>query len=189
MWASFGPTAMFTTPPAAHLVGFARVGASERVPDVGTGTGAVAVTAARAGARVTALDLTPELLGQARENARIAGLDDIAWTEGDAERLPFPDASFDLVLSQFGHMFAPRPDIAIAEMRRVLTPGGRVAFATWPPEHFVGRLLAFVGRHAPPPPAGVAPPGQWGNPALVGERLAEGFDAPFFERGTMTVPP
>jgi len=93
------------------------------------------------------------------------------------------------VLSQFGHMFAPRSDIAIAEMRRVLAPGGRVAFATWPPEHFVGRLLAFVGRHAPPPPAGVAPPGQWGNPALVGERLAEGFDAPFFERGTMTVPP
>ena len=90
MWASFGPTATFTTPPAAHLVRFARIGAGERVLDVATGTGVVAVTAARAGALVTALDLTPELLGQARENARIAGLDDIPWTEGDAEQLPFP---------------------------------------------------------------------------------------------------
>jgi SAM-dependent methyltransferase len=60
-------------------------------------------------------------------------------------------ASFDVVLSQFGHMFAPRPDVVVAEMRRVLKPGGRIAFATWPSEHFVGRLFAFVGRNSPPP--------------------------------------
>ena len=188
MWASFAPTAMFTTPVAGHLVKFAGVKAGEAVLDVGTGTGVVAITAARAGARVTALDLTPELLAQARENASIAQLPDIVWAEGDAEGLPYADASFDVVLSQFGHMFAPRPDVTIAEMRRVLKPNGRVAFATWPPEHFVGRMIAFVGRHSPPPPPGASPPPQWGNPALIGERLGDRFDAPFFERGTMAFP-
>ena len=188
MWASFAPTAVFTTPVAAHLVTFAQVHRGEAVLDVGTGTGVVAVTAARAGAQVTGLDLTPELLVQARENARIAAHEEIAWIEGDAEQLPFPDASFDVVLSQFGHMFAPRPDIALSEMRRVLKKSGRIAFATWPPEHLVGRMFALVGRHSPPPPAGVAPPQQWGNPATVAERLGEGFEAPFFERGTMAFP-
>jgi len=70
----------------------------------------------------------------------------------------------------------------------VLKPGGRIAFATWPPEHMVGRMFAFVGRHSPPPPAGVSPPPQWGSPMLVAERLATGFDAPFFERGIMPFP-
>ena len=188
MWASFTPTAIFTTPVAGHLVRFAGVAADEDVLDVGTGTGVVAITAARAGARVTGLDLTPELLDQARENARIAQMPHIVWTEGDAENLPYPDASFDLVVSQFGHMFAPRPEIAVTEMRRVLKPGGRIAFATWPPEHFVGRLFAFVGRNSPPPPVGAAPPPQWGNPTIIAERLAACFDAPFFARGTMRIP-
>ncbi|MBT2303423.1 class I SAM-dependent methyltransferase [Variovorax paradoxus] len=188
MWASFAPTAMFTTPVAGHLVKFAQIGAGETVLDVGTGTGVVAITAARGGARVTALDLTPELLEQARENSRIAQREDIVWTEGDAEQLPYPDASFDVVLSQFGHMFAPRPEIAIAEMHRVLKPNGRIAFATWPPEHVVGRMFAFVGRNSPPPPAGASLPPQWGNPAIITERLGALFDAPFFERGTMAFP-
>jgi SAM-dependent methyltransferase len=187
MWASFTPTAMFTTPVAGRLVSFAGVVAGEDVLDVGTGTGVVAITAARAGAKVTGLDLTPALLEQARENARIAGVQ-IVWTEGDAEQLPYPDASFDVVLSQFGHMFAPRPEIAVAEMRRVLKPGGRVAFATWPPEHLVGRIFAFIGRNSPPPPPGAAPPPLWGNPAVVIERLASGFEPPFFARGTMQWP-
>lgn len=188
MWASFSPTAMFTAPVAGRLVHFAGIAKGERVLDVGTGTGVVALAAAHRGARVTGLDLTPALLAVARENARIAGRDDIEWTEGDAEALPYADASFDVVVSQFGHMFAPRPDVAIAEMHRVLRPGGRIAFATWPPEHLVGRIFAFVGRHSPPPPPGAAPPPQWGNPAVIGERLGARFDAPFFERGTMTVP-
>jgi SAM-dependent methyltransferase len=188
MWASFTPTAMFTTPVAGHLVKFARIGAGESVLDVGTGTGVVAITAARAGARVAGLDLTPELLDEARENARIARLDDIEWTEGDAEQLPYPDATFDVVLSQFGHMFAPRPDVVVAEMRRVLKPNGRIAFATWPPEHFIGRFFAFVARNSPPPPPGAAPPPLWGTPAVIAERLGQRFDAPFFERGTMYVP-
>lgn len=188
MWASFSPTAMFTTPVAGHLVNFACISSGERVLDVGTGTGVVAITAARAGAQVTGLDLTPALLDQARENARIAQVEQVVWTEGDAENLPYPEASFDVVVSQFGHMFAPRPDVAVAQMRRVLKPGGRIAFATWPPEHFTGRMFALVGRYSPPPPPGAAPPPQWGSPAIVTERLAASFDAPFFARGTMLFP-
>ena len=188
MWASFTPTATFTTPCAARLVEFAQIRQGETVLDVGTGTGVVAITAARAGAQVSALDLTPELLAVARENAAIAQCGEVAWTEGDAEQLPYPDASFDVVLSQFGHMFAPRPDLAIAQMRRVLKPGGRIAFATWPPEHLVGRIFAFVGRHSPPPPPGAAPPPQWGAPGIVAERLGERFEAPFFGRGVLLFP-
>lgn len=188
MWASFTPMALFTLPVAAHLVRFADIRPGEVVLDVGTGTGVVALTAARAGARVTALDLTPELLLQARDNARIAQQEEIVWTEGDAEALPYPDACFDVVLSQFGHMFAPRPALAVAEMRRVLKPQGRIAFATWPPEHMVGRMFAFMGRHAPPLPEGAAPPSQWGHPATISERLGGLFSSPFFARGAMLLP-
>jgi SAM-dependent methyltransferase len=188
MWASFTPTAMFTTPVAAQLVKFADIASGEKVLDVGCGTGVVAITAARTGARATGLDLTPELLNQASENARIAQMEDIVWTEGDAENLPYPDASFDVVVSQFGHIFAPRPEVAVMEMRRVLKPSGRLAFASWPPEHLVGRMFSLIGRNSPPPPSGGAPPPQWGNPAIVTERLAAGFEAPFFMRGTMNFP-
>lgn len=188
MWSSFAPTATLTTPVAAHVVEFAGVGPGQRVLDVGCGTGVVAITAARRGATVSGLDLTPELLEHARDNERIAGCGAIEWTEGDAERLPYPDESFDVVLSQFGHMFAPRPDVALSEMRRVLKRGGRIAFATWPPEHFVGRFFALVSRHSPPPPEGAAPPPLWGVVSVVTERLSTGFDEPFFERGVMRVP-
>src|SRR5215471_294478 len=143
MWTSFTPAAMFTTPIAGQLVKFAGIRSDENVLDVGTGTGVVAITAARSGARVTGLDLTPALLEQARENSRIARMENIVWTEGDAEDLPYSDASFDVVLSQFGHIFAPRPEVAVSEIRRVLKPDGRFAFATWPPEHFVGRVFVF----------------------------------------------
>ncbi|MEJ8855567.1 class I SAM-dependent methyltransferase [Variovorax robiniae] len=187
MWASFAPTATFTTPVAAKLVNFAQLKPGDEVLDVATGTGVVAITAARAGAKVSALDLTPELIEAARENGQVAGHEEITWSVGDAEQLPYPDATFDVVLSQFGHMFAPRPDVTIAEMRRVLKPGGRVAFATWPPEHLVGRMFALIGRHSPPPP-GAAPPPQWGNPAIVTERLAPHFEAPFFGRAAMYFP-
>ena len=95
------------------------------VLDVGCGTGVVAVTAARAGARVMGLDLTPELLERARENAQIAEVD-IQWHEGDVEQMPFEDAAFDVVVSQYGHMFAPRPDVAMNEMLRVLVKEEKV---------------------------------------------------------------
>ncbi len=186
MWASFAPTATFTTPVSAHLVRFAGIAPGETVLDVGTGTGVAAITAARAGARAHAIDLTPALLEVARENAQLAGID-VAFAEGDAEHLPYPDATFDVVLSQFGHMFAPQPELAVAEMRRVLKPTGRLAFATWPPDLLVGRMFAFIGSMMPPPP-GVPPPGLWGDEAVVKQRLGSAFGDLAFERGVMTVP-
>src|SRR5438876_8553981 len=120
-WKHFAPLEGLTTPAAARLVKWANVRAGQNVLDVGCGTGVVAITAARTGARVHGVDLTPELLDRARENASIAKFE-IDFREGDAEALSFDDGRFDAVLSQFGHMFAPRPSVAIAEMLRVLKP-------------------------------------------------------------------
>jgi ubiquinone/menaquinone biosynthesis C-methylase UbiE len=188
-WAlgNFGEVAVFTAQPAGHLVRFAGVRAGQKALDVATGTGVVAVTAARLGANTTGLDLTPELLEQARRNAAIAELKDIEWMEGDAENLPFPDASFDAVLSQFGHMFAPRPEVAVKEMLRVLKPGGTIAFATWPPEQLIGRSFALTSKYVPPP-QGVPAPTLWGDVNQVRERLGDRVKDLFFERGFMTIP-
>jgi ubiquinone/menaquinone biosynthesis C-methylase UbiE len=187
-WAlgNFGEVAVFTSIPAGHLVRLAGVRAGDRVLDVGCGTGVVAVTAARLGARVSGLDLTPELLDQARRSAPLAGVE-VDWHEGDAEKLPFPDASFDVVLSQFGHMFAPRPDVVLAEMLRVLKPGGRLGFATWPPEQFVGRAFALSGRYVTPP-AGLPSPALWGDVGVVQQRLGSAVRDVHFERGVMGIP-
>jgi SAM-dependent methyltransferase len=186
-WAHFAPLEMMTTPVAARLVKHAKVRAGQRVLDVGCGTGVVAITAVRHGAEVVGLDLTPALLERARENARVADVK-IDWREGDVESLPFEDGAFDVVTSQFGHMFAPRPEVAVAEMLRVLKPGGTIAFATWPPEMLTGRMFALTASYAPPPPAGVAPPPQWGNPQIVSERLGSAVKNIVFDRGTMLVP-
>src|SRR3989475_11676167 len=149
-WKWFAPLSQATTPSAARLVHFAGVRPGQIVLDVGCGTGVVAITARRAGAVVTGLDLTPELLAVARENAAIAEVDDIVWKEGDIENLPFRDGEFDVVLSQFAHIFAPRPEVATKELLRVLKPGGRIAFSTWPPELYIGRMFALVAGYLPP---------------------------------------
>jgi SAM-dependent methyltransferase len=186
-WAHFAPLQAFTTLTAAPLVTHARIAPGLRVLDVACGTGVVAITAARRGARATGLDLTPELLAVARDNARIAGVD-VAWHEGDVENLLFDADAFDVVVSQFGHMFAPRPDVAIGQMLRVLKPGGTIAFSTWPPELYVGRLFALVGRYMPPLPPGIAAPPAWGDPNVIRERLGAGVRDITFDRGRMPVP-
>ncbi|MEO8343574.1 MAG: methyltransferase domain-containing protein [Gallionella sp.] len=188
-WAmgNFGDLAVFTTPVAGHLVRFANVTDGQTVLDVGTGTGVVAITARRIGAKATGLDLTPELLAQARESAAVADHDDIIWKEGDAEALPFTNTSFDVVLSQFGHMFAPRPEVAMAEMLRVLKPCGVIAFATWPGEQLIGRLFSLNAKYVPPP-QGVASPVQWGEVAIVRQRLGDSVKHQHFERGIMGIP-
>jgi ubiquinone/menaquinone biosynthesis C-methylase UbiE len=173
-WAHFLPYEAHTTPCAAVLVKRAGVRSGQNVLDVACGTGVVSVTAARLGARVTSLDLTPELLERARENARIAG-HDINWNEGDVEKLPFADASFDVVLSQFGHIFAPQPEVAIGEMLRVLKPGGTIAFSTWPPDLFVGRMVAMSVKYMPPPTQVVPPMPMWGDSSIVRQRLGAGY--------------
>ena len=186
-WKHFAPLEAFTTPAAARLVKFAKVGAGQNVLDVACGTGVVAITAARIGAHVHGIDLTSELLERARENAKIAEVE-IDFREGDAEALPFDDAKFDVVLSQFGHMFAPRPEVAIAEMLRVLKLGGTIAFATWPPELLIGSSFTLVGSYMPPPPPGVSPPPQWGDPNIVRERLGKAVSGIVFDRGRMDFP-
>jgi SAM-dependent methyltransferase len=182
-WESFAPTEMATGSVAPKLVKFAGIQRGMRVLDVGCGTGVVALTAARIGARVTGSDLTPKLIERAKENSKLTGLD-IAWDVGDAEELPYQDGEFDAVVSQFGHMFAPRPDVAVREMLRVLKPGGTIAFSTWPPELLVGRMFALNGRYAPPPP-GTSPPHQWGDPNIVRDRLGDAVTDLFFDRDVM----
>ena len=186
-WAHFAPLQAITTGSAARLVRHAGIRAGQRVLDVACGTGVVAITAASRGAQVTGLDLTPELLEVARENGRVAAVS-IDWHEGDVEYLPFDASTFDTVVSQFGHMFAPRPDVAVAEMLRVLKPGGVIAFSTWPPELLVGQMFALTARYMPPPPPGVAPPPLWGTPQIIRERLGAAVRDLMFDRATMLVP-
>ncbi len=185
-WASFAPIETFTTAPAARLVRLAGIGDAARVLDVACGTGVVAITAALRGARVSALDLSPALLERARRNAEVAGLD-IEFVEGDVEALPWADAQFDVVVSQFGHMFAPRPDVALREMLRVLRPSGRLAFATWPPEGVVGRTFDLLARYMSPPAGAPKPaaPAAWGDVGIVRERLGAAVRGLRFARGTM----
>lgn len=183
-WAGFAQFENITATSAPRLVGFAGIGPGNRVLDVACGTGVVALTAARAGARVTGIDLTPELVARARDNSSLMGLE-VEWHEGDAEALPFADGQFDVVVSQFGHMFAPRPTVAISEMLRVLRSGGTIAFATWPPELFVGRMFELLGRFGPPAPADAVPPSAWGDPHVVRERLGGAANQIVFDRATM----
>tara|TARA_R110000850_G_scaffold166401_12_gene291559 strand:- start:3904 stop:4713 length:810 start_codon:yes stop_codon:yes gene_type:complete len=185
-WASFSPLATFTTPCAASLVAFAGVNASHKVLDVACGTGVVAVTAARLGANVCGLDLSPVLLEDAVKHAKVLDLD-IDFSEGDAEQLPYPDAHFDVVLSQFGHMFAPRPPMAVSEMLRVLKPGGRIAFSTWPPELMIGLMFSLTAEYLPAP-EGAAPPPAWGDPNIVRQRLGDSVTDLEFQYGEMTIP-
>src|SRR3984885_5789658 len=189
-WTSFVPVEITTTPPAAQLVKFAQVSAGQRVLDVACGTGVVAVTAALRGAKACGLDLTPALLERAKKNAQIAGVN-VEFVEGDAEALPYPDASFDVVVSQYGHMFAPRPALAMSEMLRVLKRGGRIAFSTWPPEHFTGRMFALVARHMPPLPPdadATAPPPLWGDPNVVRKRLGSAVTDLKFAQDALVAP-
>src|SRR5262245_23453509 len=109
-WGLFAPLEAATTIPAASLVNFSQIKSSDVILDVGCGTGVVAITAARLGAKVTGIDLSPALIERAKENVALAGVT-VTMDEGDVEALPYPDHAFDAVLSQFGHMFAPRPQV------------------------------------------------------------------------------
>ena len=185
-WAYFSPLEALTIPQAPRLVRHAKVRSGYKVLDVGCGTGVVAITAAKLGAHVAGIDLTPELLERARQNASISKLS-IDWREGDAENLPFVDGAFDVVLSQFGHIFAPRPEVAVGEMLRVLKFSGTIAFSSWPPEGHVGRSFALIGKYLPPPP-GVPSPALWGEPRVIQERLANKVKDIVFDRACLVVP-
>jgi SAM-dependent methyltransferase len=149
------------------------ISAGASVLDVATGTGNVAIPLARAGAVVTGVDIAPNLLVQARERAAAEGLS-IQFDEGDAEALPYADETFDAVVTMFGAMFAPRPELVASELARVLKPGGLLAMANWNPTGFTGQMFRVGSRHAPPPP-GIPPPVLWGDEPTVLRRLSSHF--------------
>jgi SAM-dependent methyltransferase len=165
-----------------------RVGAveGEDLLDIATGTGNLAIPAAELGARVTGLDLTPKLLEVARARASEAGVE-VSFIEGDAEALPFADASFDRVTSCFGVIFAPRHDQAAGELVRVARPGGTVAFTAWTPEGMNGEMFRRIGSYMPPPPPEIGSPLQWGKEDHVRSLLADSGAEVSFERHTVTV--
>jgi SAM-dependent methyltransferase len=164
----------FLLPLGPRLVEACEISEGARVLDVAAGTGNAALPAAARGARVTASDLTPELLEAGRRRAEADGLD-LEWTEADAEHLPFEDGSFDVVMSSIGVMFAPHHQVAADELVRVTRPGGTVGLLCWTPEGMLGELFRTMKPFAPPPPPGAQPPPLWGSEehlqALMGGRV------------------
>jgi SAM-dependent methyltransferase len=158
------------------VVDAAGIGPGDRVLDVAAGSGNAAIPAALAGGLVTASDLTPELLEAGRAAAARAGAQ-VEWREADAEALPFADASFDVVTSVVGVMFAPHHQAAADELVRVCRPGGRIALLAWTPEGFIGQMFAVMKPYAAPPPPGAQPPPLWGKEehvrGLLGDRVAD----------------
>ncbi len=169
VWASgdFAVVARTIQIVAESLCEAADLCAGEKVLDVATGTGNAAIAAARCFADVTATDFVPALLEHGRVRAAVEGLH-VVFREADAEDLPFPDASFDVVLSTYGVMFAPDQERAARETTRVCRRGGRIALANWTPEGFIGELFRVVGAYVPPP-AGLRLPAAWGTEARLRE--------------------
>jgi SAM-dependent methyltransferase len=170
MWASGDyPTMVetFLLPLGPRLVEACGIGPNDRVLDVAAGTGNASIPAAATGAHVTASDLTPELLeaGKARTSL------ELDWVEADAEALPFEDASFDVVISAIGVMFAPFHQVAADELARVCRPGGTIGLLSWTPEGMLGALFRLMGPFAPPPPAGAQSPPLWGSEQHLNELL------------------
>lgn len=158
------------------LVTACGVRSGDRVLDVAAGSGNAAIPAARAGARVVASDLTPELLAAGQRQAAQQGIE-LKWRQADAEALPFGDGQFDVVMSCLGVMFAPHHQVSADELVRVCRPGGTVGLLNWTPEGFIGQMFAAMKPYAPPPPPGAQPPPMWGREdhvrALLGDRVRD----------------
>ncbi|MDP1849960.1 MAG: class I SAM-dependent methyltransferase [Solirubrobacteraceae bacterium] len=178
MWAAGDYPLMvetFLLPVGERLAAALDLGPGRRVLDVAAGTGNASIPAARTGATVTASDLTPELLQAGRRTAEAEGVE-LDWVEADAERLPFEDASFDVVMSSIGVMFAPHHQDAADELVRVCRPGGTIGLLSWTPEGMLGALFRTIKPFAPAPPPGAQPPPLWGGEqhlsGLFGDRVA-----------------
>jgi len=168
----FGEIARFYTTEAENFVNRLGLKPGSKVLDVACGTGNLSLPAARLGADVTGVDIAPNLVEQARANAEREGLK-AQFDEGDAEALPYADASFDAVITMFGAMFAPRPDLVAAELKRVTKPGGLIAMANWTPAGFIGQMFKTTAAYVPPPP-GMTSPVLWGKEDVVRERFGDG---------------
>jgi ubiquinone/menaquinone biosynthesis C-methylase UbiE len=175
MWMAgdFGVIAKLNSSSAEEFVKRLALPADARVLDVATGTGNLAIPLAQSGAVITGLDIAPNLLAQARERAAAEGLT-VQFDEGDVEQMPYADGAFDAVVTMFGAMFAPRPDVVAAELARVLKPGGVLAMANWNPESITGKTSRISSKHAPLAPGLVAPV-MWGNVVAVRKRLTPYF--------------
>lgn len=157
---------------------------SERILDVATGTGNAALAAARRNCDAVGVDYVPALLERGRRRADAEGLT-VDFRVGDAEALPFPDASFDVVVSVFGAMFAPDQRRTAAELLRVCRPGGRIGLVSHTPEGFIGQLFRTNARHVPPP-VGLDPPVLWGTEGRIHELFGDGIRSLRAERQAYT---
>ena len=186
IWASgdYAKAAVSLLPISDQVIRISRVRAGERVLDIACGTGNTALAARARGAIVTGLDITPELLEIARTRAVTDGYDDIAWNEGDAEHLPYPDASFDVVVSTCGLMFAPGHRNVASELARVTVPGGRIAIQAWTPDGGIGKRFAITDRYAPRP-SGAPDPFDWGSEEKVRALLDGAFTGLAFEHSDL----
>jgi SAM-dependent methyltransferase len=168
----FGEIARFYTRDAEDFISRLNLKPGMTVLDVACGTGNLALPAARAGADVTGIDIAPNLVEQARENAKREGLN-AKFDEGDAEAMPYGLASFDAVVTMFGAMFAPRPEAVAAELKRVCKPGGFIAMANWTPAGFIGQMFKTMSGHVTPP--NMPSPLMWGVEENVRQRLGTGI--------------
>ena len=171
MVGDFGLIAKSYETGAADFVNRLGLTPGNQVLDVACGTGNLTIPAAKSGASVTGVDIATNLLDQARARAQREGLS-IKFDEGDAEQLPYEGSSFDTVISMYGAMFAPRPELVAEELLRVTRPGGTIAMANWTAEGFVGKMFKIISSHVPPP--NIPSPIQWGNQETVQERLGKG---------------
>ena len=189
MWASGDYPSMvetFLLPLGPRLVEACGIGPGVSVLDVAAGTGNASIPAAERGARVTASDLTPELLAAGRRRAESNGLD-LDWVEADAENLPFEDAAFDVVMSSIGAMFAPHHQDVANELVRVCRPGGTVGMLNWTPEGMIGALFRTLGPFAPPPPPGAQPPPLWGGEDHLQELFGDRVEWRTLERDVLEI--
>jgi SAM-dependent methyltransferase len=189
MWASGDYPSMvetFLLPLGPRLVEACGVGPGTSVLDVAAGTGNASIPAAKAGATVTASDLTPELFDAGRRRAEAEGVE-LEWAEADAENLPFEDESFDVVMSSIGAMFAPYHQDVADEMVRVCRPGGTIGMLNWTPEGMIGALFKTMGPFAPPPPPGAQPPPLWGGEEHVKQLFGDRVDFRTLERDVLEI--
>jgi ubiquinone/menaquinone biosynthesis C-methylase UbiE len=173
MAGDYGTFAKYMEPGALEILSGWQIPAGTKLLDVGCGAGQLAIPAARAGVQVTGVDIATNSLEQARARATTEGLN-VQFDEGDAEGLPYPDASFDTVVSLVGAMFAPRPERVAAELTRVCRPGGRILMVNWTASGFVGQMFKAIAKHVPPP-QGVPSAMLWGDETTVKERLNAGI--------------
>ena len=189
MWASGdypGMVETFLLPLGPKLVEACGIGPGMSVLDVAAGTGNASIPAAKAGATVTASDLTPELFDAGRKRAEAEGVE-LEWAEADAENLPFDDESFDVVMSSIGAMFAPHHQDVADEMVRVCRPGGTIGMLNWTPEGMIGALFKTMGPFAPPPPPGAQPPPLWGGEDHVKELFGDRVDFRTHDRAVLEI--